>query len=320
MYTEYYSAYGISKLAIVKRLAATPFGENFKNLVNYAGDRLQSGALLRSIGFTPHDLQHHCKDIYLILERMIPDAFYEKNTYGENLFVLLTAVLFHDIGMTEEWSEDVRNCHSEKSRDYFLEAFQSGDGDSVIQQNITNQYKEYIADIIYAHSDIKDKGIVKKETFIEICDKYENLGHQTIGESEEINVPFLAALLRLADELDISYERIEGVLYGKMRNLPASLEHFKLCELFKMVQKGNNEYTLVIEVDERKYNVGEEYEKSTRAACVLERYEKICKEFKMMKERVLCNTNHASSDIWKIRKIRLINEDKYIDQAKKKEG
>lgn len=296
----------IDQLEIVKKLRGTQFERNFENLVNYAAPILESGPVIRNIGFTPHDFTHHCKNIYIILDRMLPEKFYQEYK-EENLFVLLVAVLFHDVGMTGEWSSEIREKHSEISKQFIMKPFVENDVHSVIKSNVRSNYVDYICDIIYAHSDIKKNGEIEKETFIEVCKKYEEAGVETKGENETINVPFLAALLRLADELDVSYERIEDIDYLKKVNLPSSYEHFKLCEMFKMVQKGNNgDTTLVLQVEGTKYNVGEDYEKATRAAQILERYEKICKEFRMMKTRVLCNTLHVkSSDVWKIQKIEL---------------
>lgn len=314
---NYYKSKGMDKFPIIQKLQGTGFEEQFINLVNFAVPILDGGPLLKSIGFTPHDFSHHCKNIYKILERILPEEFYIQNRAGENLFVLLVSVLFHDIGMTKEWSEKVRNEHSLLSREFILEHYENNDVNSVIMQNLKKVYAEYVGDIIYAHSDIKENGVLKIDTFDEICQKYEEKRKPTMGEHEKINVPFLTALLRLADELDISYERIENTYYSKMKNIPSSFQHFRLCELFENVGKDGD--TLIIEVDERKYNTGEEHEKSSKAASIIERYEKICKEFRMLKDRVLCNTKHASADIWDIRKIQLVDEEKFIEQAKKKE-
>ena len=319
----------IENIPIIDRIKKTKFKKKFENLVDYAAPILNSGPELKEIGFTPHDFSHHIRDIYLLLSKMIPEQFYINKNYGENLFVLLTAALFHDIGMTKEWSEEVRQRHSQIGRDIFLKPFKDNDVSSVIKLNVDGKYSNYIGDIIYAHSDIKIPGTKKVETFCEICNKYENIEHITQGESEIIDVPFLAALLRLADEMDISYERIENIDYLNIKNLPASMQHFRLCELVKEVQVGKNFDTLVIIVDEDKcnFNLPDEENKdenllnklATDAANILERYDKIKQEFKILNERVLRNTSHASADIWKIRRIELENEQKLITAVKKKE-
>ena len=323
----------IEEMPIVKRLEGTSFKNKFANLVNFAAPILDRGPALSTIGFTPHDFSHHVKDIYSLLDKMLPKAFYEKYNTGENIFILLTGALFHDIGMTKEWSEEVRKQHSKIGREEFLEPFEKNKVDSVIKQNVDARYSEYIGDIIYAHSDIKLDDGSKIETFREIFDKYENISYETRGEHEEINVPFLAALVRLADELDITYERIENIDYLRTNNLPSSLQHFRLCELFKDIQLGKHDDTLVIIVDESKCNLQllEEDEDdardkqdsilrlATEAANILEKYEKIQKEFKMLNELVLRNTSYSSDEIWRIRKIVLAQADEFIMAAKKKE-
>lgn len=320
-------------MPIVKRLEGTIFKSKFANLVNYAAPILDRGPALSTIGFTPHDFSHHVKDIYSLLDKMLPKAFYDKYNNGENIFVLLTGALFHDIGMTKEWSEEVRKQHSKIGREVFLEPFGKNKVDSVIKQNVEMRYSKYIGDIIYAHCDIKLDNGSKIETFREIYDKYENIPYNTRGEHEEINVPLLAALVRLADELDITYERIENIDYLETNNLPSSLQHFRLCELFKDIQLGKHDDTLVIIVDEDKCNLQLLKEENndahdeqnsilrlaTEAANILEKYEKIQEEFKMLNELVLRNTRYSSDEIWRIRKIVLDQVDELIMAAKKKE-
>lgn len=323
----------IKEINIVKRLEATSFKEDFINLVEYAAPILEGGPFLKSIGFTPHDFSHHIKDIYSLLDKMLPEDFYNKYDRGENLFLLLTGALFHDIGMTEEWSENVRAQHSKIGKEIFVKPFEENKTDSVIKQNIEAKYKDYIGDIIYAHSDIKLEDGSRIETFREIYNKYEGLTHTTYGNQEDINVPFLAAVLRLADELDITYDRIENINYHGSNNLPLSLQHFALCELFKEIQLSRSGDALIIVVDESKCNLqlldltkdaakksqNEILKLATDAANILERYEKICGEFKMLNELVLRNTSYSSDKMWQIRRIELEKSDKLIEAAKKKE-
>lgn len=139
--------------------------------------------------------------------------------------------------------------------------------------------------------------------------------------------------MRLADELDITYERIENIDYLKSNNLPSSIQHFRLCELFKDIQLGKHEDTLVIIVDDSKCNLQlleeDEDERTdnqdailklaTEAANILEKYEKIQEEFKILNELVLRNTSYSSDEIWRIRKIVLAQADELIMAAKKKE-
>lgn len=328
---NYYSL--IEEMPIVKRLESTRFKYNFVNLVKYAAPILDRGPELSNIGFTPHDFSHHVKDIYSLLDKMIPEAFYRKYNTGENLFVLLTSALFHDIGMTKEWSDEVRAQHSKIGKEEFLKPFKENRTDSVIKLNVEARYSNYIGDIIYAHSDIKLDDGSRIETFREVYNEYEGSEYGTRGQGEEINVPFLAALVRLADELDITYERIENIDYLKNNNLPSSLQHFRLCELFKDIQLGKHDDALIIIVDESKCNLRllkqgvdntEEQQNiilrvATEAANILERYEKIREEFKMLNELVLRNTSYSSEEIWKIRRIELVHEEKLIEAAKKKE-
>lgn len=331
MNLDYYSL--VKEMPIVKKLEGTEFEINFLNLVNCVAPILEQGALLRSIGFTPHDFSHHVKDIYSLFDKMLPEEFFEKYSKGENLFVLLTGALFHDIGMTKEWSDDVRAKHSKIGKEMFQDYFTGRGEDSVVKQNIDAIYSDYIGDIIYAHSDVKESEGSRIETFRNIYDKYERQKYGTKGKHEEINVPFLAALLRLADELDITYERIQHIDYQKKNNIPSSLEHFRLCELIKDIQLGKSNDSLVIVIDAGRCNLELldqeaseidccQHDKilklATEAAGILEKYEKIQKEFKMLNELVLRNTTYASEGIWGIRRIELEQEEKLIRAVKEK--
>lgn len=134
--------------------------------------------------------------------------------------------------------------------------------------------------------------------------------------------------------MDITYERIENTDYTKKNNLPSSLEHYRLCELIRDIQRSKNKDSLVIVIDEGKCNLklldrepsdsngsqhDEDFKLATDAAGILESYEKIQKEFKMLNELVLRNTSYASDEIWGIRRIELAQEEKLIAAVKKKE-
>lgn len=323
----------IKNMPMVKRLEGTEFEMKFANLVNYVAPILEDGPKLSSIGFTPHDFTHHVKNIYSLFDKLLPEAFFKKYSKGENLFVLLTGALFHDIGMTKEWSDEVRAKHSKIGKEMFLAYFAKGGTDSIVTLSIDLRYSEYIGDIIYAHSDVKESKGTRIETFRDIYEKYEIQEYGTKVIHEEINVPFLAALLRLADELDITYERIKNIDYTQKNNLPSSLEHFRLCELIKDIQQSKSNDSLIIVIDESKCNLKLLKQESndtnrfqhddvlkiaTEAASILERYEKIQKEFRMLNELVLRNTTYASDGIWNIRRIELKQEEELINAVKKK--
>lgn len=327
---DYYSL--IEKMPIVERLKGTDFEGNFANLVNYAAPILENGPALSSIGFTPHDFTHHVKDIFSLFEKMLPEAFFRKYNKGENLFVLLTGTLFHDIGMTQEWNDEVRAKHSEIGKKIFLDHLSESDTD-IVKLNMMSSWSEYIGDIIYAHSDVKKNDGSRVETFREVYEKYEKQEYNTMGIKEKINVPFLAAILRLADELDITYERIQHIEYTKKNNLPSSLQHFRLCELIRDIQPSKNNDSLIIVIDKSQCNLevldqesscinccegDETLEIATKAASILERYEKIQIEFRILYELVLKNTTYASDGIWNIRRIELEQEEKLIAAVKKK--
>jgi orotate phosphoribosyltransferase len=322
---DYFST--IEELIVVGKLKNPVFKDKFRNLVNFTANKLEEGPALKEIGFTPHDFKHHIYDIYVFLGRMLPEEFYANDTGDENLFILLTGALFHDLGMTKEWSEENRRKHSLVGKEMFLEYFKPDQKETIVKRNIETKYSDYIGDIIYAHSDIKNPDGTIIETFREVCAKYEEMkkNYEIEGTYGKINVPFLAALVRLADEFDITSERIENIDYNKIKNLPSSLSHFRLCEFFDSVLKGPDKITIKVNKGNCKLNILESedaseeevLEMATNAAGILDRFKKIREEFRMLDSLVLGNTSHCSNDIWRFHRVE-IDFEKELEMAAKK--
>ncbi|MDE5778205.1 MAG: HD domain-containing protein [Lachnospiraceae bacterium] len=326
----------IKNLKIIKKLKKSENGKEFYSkfeaLVNTYAEILDSGAELREIGFTPHDFSHHCRDMYEILGIILPDGFYKKYRCGQSLFLLLVAVLFHDIGMIEKMDDEVRRRHSELGKEYILREINSK-RDTVLKSNIVHEMIEPLGNIIMAHSDIKsESGEVERHTFDELLKKLGDNWKITV-QNEEINIPFIAAVLRLTDELDISYERIENTGYQKKDNIESSKIHFMLCEYFKKIQRSNERPNVLkiniyddkfnrLQSDSEKNNVNvssAQYGKAASiAAQIIDRVEKIKKEFEELNRMVLSKIQYSSTEIWDIKEIELQNENRIREIIKSK--
>ncbi len=311
----------IEKLYVIEKLKKHEgFYDRFSAIVNQYSTFLDSGALIREIGFTPHDFSHHCYDIYEILGRILPENFYNKYNNGSNLFVLLVAVLMHDVSMSQDASGEARRKHSELGKKYIeSEIFEKEDSHLAIYCG--KDYAGALGDIIYSHSDIKsESGEIIQYTFEEIVDKYTDSSNFVTVDSEEINVPFLAGVLRLADELDISYNRVKHIGYKNKVNTFESEMHYKICDYFGWVQvKRERPHELYIEVYEQQFDILPECDRSTVAGQIIDRFLKVKKEFDIIYKEVLSSTKFASDGIWTIDRIVLKDESKYMEYVKKKE-
>lgn len=154
---------------------------------------------------TDHGPQHYANvesNLTLLLSDEIKDQL-----APEEVFLLLCAVHFHDIGLLskkeagEDW-QSTRREHVIRSFDY-LDEYYADWG--------FNRFEAYVLKYIcLGHGD--DRLYQVPET-------------QVIGRTQ-VRVRFLAALLRLADELDLDYTRVSRYI-RQLRAIPAdSLNHW----------------------------------------------------------------------------------------------
>lgn len=308
----------IEKIPIITKLnKKSKYYDDFKNLVNMYASSLDVGALVREIGFTPHNFSNHCRDIYKILSDILPDKFYKVYNKGSNLFLLLTAVLMHDYYMSQDASEEARRKHSELGKK-FVEKEIFGKENTPLKMYCSKEFGEALADVIYAHSDIKDEhGGIDTYTFEKILEKYSDKRKKVKVDGEELNVPFVAGLLRFADELDISYERIEGTGYEGKINTEESKMHYEICKYFRPVQNRKDE-EISIEIFEKEFENVPDDDKPAIAGQIINRFIKIKKEFDYLRKEVFFNNLYTKSEIWTIEKISLMNEEVYKEWIKKK--
>lgn len=298
------------------------YKNDFKELVNKFAEQLDGGPVLSEIGFTPHDYSRHVVDLVNIFDVILPRTFVSKD-YQDSIFILLVATLFHDYGMLRKWDEETRDIHAKLGKECFLDFFKVIPENNFVQSHIPNRYKFLIADIIYAHSDCKNDGKTINHSFDEICEKYENDNAEYKGEIDHksIDIPFLAAVLRLADELDNSQNRIRGIACSINYNTDDSAKHFRLCNLLLPIDVSRDKTTINIRPDESLLDFSADEpdcQTVSDAAFILERYEKINREFRNLSNRALRNTSHASSENWTITEIKLYNMNKLVELVKKK--
>lgn len=221
-------------------------GENYlhiwSKLVDKYAPELEKIPVKKETGYTQHDFSHHCKDIYQIIENVF---LHNVSIEEEEYFVLAVAVLMHDISMTKIHFD--RLSHSQQSVEYIEREIE--DGEEIWNDLHVNTIKA-IEQVIFAHSNIKEcisngKETVKMYTLRETKEMIK-------GESCTLHVRWLAGILRLADELDITVER-KGVAdkrYEELSDEDQDEKYSKRCwkqlNYFESVEKNKTVIELVL--------------------------------------------------------------------------
>jgi len=154
----------------------------------------------------------HSERVEEYLNRLVPDDIKEGFDPGE-IFVLLCSVYLHDIGLRRGRKDHERIGHEE-----ILKNFR--------EYGLSDKFQgEAVATVCYGHASEKEYPI-------------SNIPRRSGVASlsgEPLDLQFLAALLRLADEIDNAYTRVIGFPDEKesMRHLvkfvDIDIEHWSIC-------------------------------------------------------------------------------------------
>jgi hypothetical protein len=173
-----------------------------------AGSGFQKHATL--VGYlTDHGPQHY-QNLETNLSLLLPDEV-KRQLAVEEIFLLLCAVHFHDIGLLSEkypdepWT-DVRKDHVNRTYDYLHDFYKDW--------GLNRFEAAALKNICLGHSG---------KTLYE-------LPEEAVIHRSRIRVQFLAALLRMADELDLDYTRVSPTIL-RLKKIPEeSLEHWRKHE------------------------------------------------------------------------------------------
>ncbi|MDO9045159.1 MAG: hypothetical protein Q7U35_07625 [Methanobacteriaceae archaeon] len=175
--------------------------------------------------YTNHDLAHK-KGVEWILNLMIPDNVKE-NLYPSEIFYLLVATWFHDVGMSplnpneekefnemdysskNQFEEDVRINHHIRSQ-IFIKKNRN-------ELNLSEREAKVISEIAKSHRSID----IEKEIRDDIHDEV------------RIRTKFLGGLLRLADECHITEDRISRLFNKTITSPWQLLNHFRKHEIVR---------------------------------------------------------------------------------------
>lgn len=156
--------------------------------------------------YTPHDF-HHSRNVEENLNWLIPDQIKEKMNTTEIFFLIISA-WFHDWGMVGQPGEDsvsIREMHHIRTEKNFNTYYQD--------VNLTNHESMIVGRICKGHRKVD----LNTDEFDDILFKQDIV----------IRRRFLAALLRIADECDITSNRTPEIIYHSINPSGVSKEEFE---------------------------------------------------------------------------------------------
>lgn len=216
--------------------------------------------------YTSHGIDHS-QNVENIADALISDHLKDKMNIDE-IFILLCSIYFHDVGMALLIKDDshaepgdyfkkvdeARRRHSEKTASFMLHNYE--------EFGLIKPQAEIIARICRAHSDIKNEDGTKIYTFSEIMDRADVTNIDTVP----IRIKYLASILRLSDELDVTARRAPGKRL-KTIDLPfeSQIEWMK-HQIFSGVSINPNNWEIDLDVSESLLYGGGEAEEISQVA------------------------------------------------------
>lgn len=240
-------------------------------LVEEYAPRLLNRIIINNSVFTLHNFNEHCFDIYKIISDVLLDSnliFSGKYSLSQTeLYILNLAVLFHDIGMSESYIVG-REDHSIRSAEFIEKEWENKVSVFAKCCLLNDNEIEALKYIIIAHSDIKNGSIPPEENGLYSSNLDKKIWDRN---SKLIRTRFLAGVLRVADELDITSERLGNsnieqeiefwVKRIKINNKPEeiqiansmleSLNYWKRLHLISYVKRDNSNETICIYINDK---------------------------------------------------------------------
>ena len=233
------------KLGCYRKLTPN-YQDKLDRLIDAYADDLDAPIHVGDSLFTPHDFNHHCYNLYRIISENLCDLDIggdRTKTLSEfELFLLDIAVLFHDCAMSSKVKLEVRReVHSADSAERFLKLWR--DSESTLSKvrreaNMSENDAKIVAAVIRAHSDDKSAPSPEKTGIFD-----EGLSDaMPSSDAGPVRAKFWAGILRLADELDITSDRLgdtrlkEQLDPGNADNR-VSARHWKNLTYFSALRK-----------------------------------------------------------------------------------
>ena len=295
---------------------------NEKNIWSALADEfspLLNKILVADVAFTPHDYDRHCHNIFKVISEDILKNGTSLELSSNDLLVLNASVLLHDISMTEIDTD--RSKHARVSADLLRELRRKNTYPSL--KLVSGIQFNYICKLIEAHSDWEIDSSNKK---IFSLNKF-----PTINDLDK-KMKFLAGILRLADELDVTSDRFDSQSFNKLERAINNLEessnnsdddikklasyresrnHWIKCRYVRNIQREDNAVdTLQIVLEDEDLLVCDDLENILPK--LIEMENKINDEFNKIHTEVF-NTSSMFGNVCKpLAKIRLKSSDENI--------
>ncbi len=169
---------------------------------------------LYHVYYTLHGLDHS-NNIITILQKLVNGLNSEENLNETEIFSLLSAAYLHDVGMQCKYSDDTEKAikiSESKRRPYTFQDLIRDEHHLRSRRYI----KEHAKDLKLDHIEAECIGLISEGHRKTKLDTKE-YDDSPIG-FKSIRIRLLTALLRLADELDISYTRAPETLFDILKN------------------------------------------------------------------------------------------------------
>ncbi|MHA1381005.1 MAG: HD domain-containing protein [Candidatus Helarchaeota archaeon] len=162
--------------------------------------------------YTDHGI-YHSNQLEKFLDYSIPNKI-KRNMDFLEIFMLLSSIFLHDIGMVcedveendQEKLEEIRKNHHIRSRKFVVQKY---------RELLIDEYEaQYIGTICEAHRSNKTKNIFSIDESIQL-----RVGHN-------IRLRFLCSCLRIADECHITYDRVKDLIDSFKTLSTQSKQHF----------------------------------------------------------------------------------------------
>lgn len=183
-----------------------PHRRSFDALARHYGCILNRGPDQTVTVYTSHDFDRHCFNLYRIISMYLLREEGIQQLNQEELYLLNLSVLLHDISMCRGgYEKDTntmfdRDIHALQSAQWIRHEFDQGNT-PLSQCGLITKQVEIICDICKAHSTLKGW-----ETPTGLLDP--KLEFTKLGKTDNIRVKALAGILRVADELDVTRDRL----------------------------------------------------------------------------------------------------------------
>lgn len=288
----------------------------FYNIVNSYAEELNDKIVMDGSVYTIHNFNNHCMDLYKIISEVLLDskrAYEGVGLTDKELYILDLAVLFHDISMSQDITSEREN-HSRKSAEYIQQLYDNKESAFFKNCGLSLNEIKALKAVIMAHSDIKDGSVPPDQRGLN-SPKLNNKMAAKIGNIRGI---LLAGILRLADELDVTVDRlgntsieenlrkakkkyteIEIQMYSgdsvqirnefdKYKKYVESLEHWENLHLFSEVrrQKQDDIIYLVTDDEHLEQLINEGNTPVAISRRLVKVYEKISSEWEGIKQKV----------------------------------